>query len=214
MAKNDIEYRYFDAEVTETRTILDGEKRFLEGYATRFNTRSKLLFENGRIFNEVIAPNAFDNVIKDERTDVPMNVNHQRGMLLGRTKSKTLNLSIDEKGLKFRCEIPNTTTGNDTYELVKRGDLFENSFAFRISKEGEQWSKSEDGTALRTITNISKLADISVVTDAAYPDTTIAARSYDEFEKPDPKVEEKREDVELLKMRMHTELLKLKMTIK
>ena len=224
--KENVEYRYIPVEIAECRILEQDDKRFLTGHASVFNQRSKMIFENGKLFNEVIAPSAFDNVLRDETLDVPMTYNHNRGQLLGRTKSNTLQLSKDEKGLLFRVEIPNTATGNEVYELVKRGDLYENSFAFIVNRNDEQWSKSEDGTALRTITNIQRLADVAVCINGAYANTDIAARSLDEIEKEtierieEPVVEiVKVEDVELkrmqeytaiLNMRLHTEELKNK----
>lgn len=184
---NNIEYRILDPEVAEYRLIEESGKRFLEGHAAVFNQKSKLIFEDGKIFNEIISPNAFDEELKSNR-DVLATVNHERGNLLGRTKSKTLGLSIDEKGLKFRVEIPNTTIGNDVYTLIQRGDLFENSFAFVVGSDS--WSKDENGNDIRTINSIKKLVDVSIVTNGAYSNTDIAARSLDSRYKPDPTDEE------------------------
>lgn len=181
MAKNtDIEYRFIDSDVAECRALEEESKRFLEGHASVFSQKSKLIFENERIFNEIIAPTAFDNLLKDERIDVPMTFNHERGRLLGRTKSNTLQISKDEKGLRFRVEIPNTTTGNDVYELVKRGDLYENSFGFVSDRATDTWSKDENGVNVRTVNNIKRLVDISIVTSGAYANTDVAARSFEE----------------------------------
>lgn len=192
MAKKDVEYRYFDADATETRAVQEGDNHYLEGHAAIFNTRSKLIFENGKLFNEVISPDAFTEVLKDERIDVPFTLNHIRGQLLGRTKSKTLTLSVDERGLKFRVSIPNTTTGRDVLELVQRGDLFSNSFGFITNRASESWSKDEEGNNIRTINKVLRLVDVAVVTDAAYPDTDIALRSFEEFE-----AETKKEEIRL-----------------
>jgi len=199
MSKENVEYRYLDAEVAECRILEEENKRFLEGHAAVFNERSKLIFEDGRLFNEVIAPTAFDKVLQDERLDVPMTYNHNRGQLLGRTKSNTLRLSKDEKGLAFRVEIPNTATGNEVYELVKRGDLYENSFGFVVSREDQEWAKDNEGNYVRTIKNVQRLADVAVCINGAYSNTDIAARSLDEIgvieEQKEEKVEENIEPV-------------------
>lgn len=216
--KENIEYRYLGTDVTECRILEDENKRFLEGHASVFNSRSKLLFENGRLFNEIIAPTAFDKVLQDERLDVPMTYNHNRGQLLGRTKSNTLRLNKDEKGLLFRVEIPNTATGNEVYELVKRGDLYENSFGFIVSKEDQEWSKDAEGD-VRTIKNIQRLVDIAVCINGAYANTDVAARSLSEVETEEAKrimeeqqlLEAKRKtDEELKEMRAHLEKIKIK----
>jgi len=216
MAKNiDIEYRYLEPDVAECRALEEENKRFLEGHASVFSQKSKLIFENERIFNEIIAPNAFDNLLKDERIDVPMTFNHERGRLLGRTKSNTLQISKDEKGLRFRVEIPNTTTGNDVYELVKRGDLYENSFGFVSDRATDTWTKDENGVSIRTVNNIKKLVDISIVTSGAYSNTDVAARSFEEHPEeiiPDETEKLRLEKVnkDLEQMRMHITELKLK----
>ena len=190
MSKENVEYRYLDAEIAECRILEEENKRFLEGHAAVFNQRSKLIFEDGRLFNEVIAPTAFDKVLQDERLDVPMTYNHNRGQLLGRTKSNTLKLSKDEKGLAFRVEIPNTATGNEVYELVKRGDLYENSFGFVVTRDDQEWTKDEEGNHIRTITNVQRLADVAVCINGAYANTDVAARSLDEIVQIEDKEEE------------------------
>jgi len=219
MAKENIEYRYLPTDVVECRILEDENKRYLEGHASIFNSRSKLLFENNRFFNEVIAPTAFDKVLQDEKLDVPMTYNHNRGQLLGRTKSNTLKLGKDEKGLTFRVEIPNTATGNEVYELVKRGDLYENSFGFIVSKDDQEWSKDEEGNSIRTIKNVQRLVDVAVCINGAYANTDVAARSLSEIEEEEAKRIEKEQemleakrkmDEELNEMRTHLEKLKIK----
>ena len=111
------------------------ENNIVEGYALKFNKPSKDL--GG--FIETIDARALDGVNME---DVKLFLNHDSGNLLGRTKSGTLQLSVDEVGLKFRCELPNTTLGNDVMELVKRGDLSQCSFGFTVAED--EW----DGCAL------------------------------------------------------------------
>ena len=82
------------------------DNNIVEGYALKFNKPSKDL--GG--FVETIDARALDGVNME---DVKLFLNHDSGNLLGRTKSGTLQLSVDEVGLKFRCELPNTTLGND-----------------------------------------------------------------------------------------------------
>ena len=197
MSKENVEYRYLDIDVAECRILEEENKRFLEGHAAVFGQKSKLIFEDGRLFNEVIAPTAFDKVLQDERLDVPMTYNHNRGQLLGRTKSNTLKLSKDEKGLAFRVEIPNTATGNEVYELVKRGDLYENSFGFVVTRDDQEWTKDEEGNHIRTITNVQRLADVAVCINGAYANTDVAARSLDEIVQIEDKEEVVEEQVEV-----------------
>ena len=168
---NDIEVRNFNIELRE-----DGESRFVEGYASVFNSRSRDL--GG--FQEIILPGAFDGLI--EKSDVRCLLDHnpQRG-ILARSKNGqgSLHLSIDERGLKYEFDAPHTALGDEVVEGLKRGDYSESSFAFRV--QDEQWTKEEDGTYLRTISKISGLYDVSIVQQAAYGDTSVALRSLDEF---------------------------------
>ena len=146
-----------------------------------------------------------------------MTYNHNRGQLLGRTKSRTLQLGKDEKGLTFRVEIPNTATGNEVYELVKRGDLYENSFGFIVTSDDQEWSRDEEGNSIRTIKNVQKLVDVAVCINGAYANTDVAARSLEEVEeaeaervRKEQELLEAREkmDKELAEMRAYLETLK------
>ena len=170
-----INYRILDSEFVNFRAVKTESGRFLEGYASVFNQRSKPILENGKVFYEIIAPGAFDEVLAT-KPDVKLNYNHSRDGILARTKSGTLELSVDDYGLKFRASVPNTTLGNDVYEMVSRMDLFENSFAFFVRKGDDVWTVDEQGNNIRTILRISRLIDVSVVTDGAYANTLIEAR--------------------------------------
>lgn len=184
---NDIEVRNFNIELRE-----EGESRFVEGYASVFNSRSRDL--GG--FTEIILPGAFDGLIDKSDVRCLLDHNPQRG-ILARSKNGqgSLHLSIDERGLKYAFDAPHTALGDEVVEGLKRGDYSESSFAFRV--EDEQWTKEEDGTYLRTISKISGLYDVSIVQQAAYGDTSVALRSLDEFKAQEvPAQEEVREEVQ------------------
>ena len=164
----------------ETRNFnvsLDNDSRILSGYAAVFNSESKDL--GG--FTEMISPKAFEGVI--ERSDVFAVLDHDRNKVLARSKmgKGSLELNIDEKGLQFRFESPNTTLGNDVLSMVKRGDLTDASFCFTV--EDESWQKREDGSYLRTINKIGDLFDVAICYNGAYPEsyTEVALRSLDKF---------------------------------
>ena len=164
----------------ETRNFnvsLDNDSRILSGYAAVFNSESKDL--GG--FTEMISPTAFEGVI--ERSDVFAVLDHDRNKMLARSKmgKGSLELNIDEKGLQFRFESPNTTLGNDVLSMVKRGDLTDASFCFTV--EDESWQKREDGSYLRTINKIGDLFDVAICYNGAYPEsyTEVALRSLDKF---------------------------------
>ena len=97
-------------------------KRYIEFYGAVFNQESRLLYENDTLFREVVSPDAFDEVLASKELDVLATYNHDNTMMLGRKNvmsgASTLELTPTEKGLKSRVEIPNTSTGNDVYELI------------------------------------------------------------------------------------------------
>lgn len=173
-----LERRSFDIEFREQ------ESRKVEGYASVFNSRSKDL--GG--FTEIIDPAAFNGVI--ERSDVLALLNHDqdRGVLARSRKGVgSLTLTIDERGLHYSFDAPNTALGNELVEGLKRGDISTSSFAFTVA--GEKWTKEEDGSYLRTITQIDKLYDVSPVYNEAYEDTSVALRSLEQVRAEEPKEE-------------------------
>ena len=139
------------------------------GYALKFNTYS----QNLGGFVETIAPGAVDRSLADG-LDVLARYNHEDNMLLGRTSSGTLRLAVDETGLRYEVDLPNTTTGRDVAELAARGDVYQSSFAF-ITMEDE-WGYTEQGFPLRTLRSF-RLVDVAPVNTPAYLDTTSAMRS-------------------------------------
>lgn len=177
------EYRSYNHEDVSYRAFEQDGKRYLEGYASVFNQKSKLIYENNRFFYEVIDPTAFRDVLADEKLDVILTFNHSREKVMARTTSNTLKLSTDERGLKFVAEIPNVSYANDTWELVNRQDLFENSFAFVVRKGDEQWTKDDQGNDVRLVKRIAKLLDVSVVVNGAYANTVVSARNEIELER-------------------------------
>ena len=131
------------------------------GYGSIFNSRS----ENLGGFYEYISPTA----ISEEtiaKSDVRALINHDANLILARSTSGTLDLSVDEKGLKYEFEIPETSYGKDLAINMKNGNLNQSSFAFTVGSD--VWSSDDDGNDIRTITSIDKLYDISVVSYPAY----------------------------------------------
>ena len=173
----DREIRFFDNPVQIITRDGESESRTVEGYALKFEQLSR----NLGWFREKIARGALDNA---DMGDVVALFNHDNNMVLARTISKTLTLEIDNEGLKYRFEAPNTTVGNDLIEMLSRGDIQHSSFAFSV--EDQKWEQDgEDGAEIRTILKIKRLYDVSAVTQPAYlqPDVGLAKRSYDEYKK-------------------------------
>ncbi len=142
------------------------DKRTLVGYAAVFER----LADIGGYFQEKIAPGAFSDAIKG---DVRALIGHDRARVIGRTKSGTLRLKEDGTGLHVEIDVPNTSDGNDLWELVERGDISGMSLGFRVTKE--TWDETGD-TPVRTIEKL-ELLEVSAVAWPAYEDTTLAKRS-------------------------------------
>ena len=193
-----MEKRYFNID-TRTEKRDDGSTT-ITGHAAVFNQMSSDL--GG--FREIIAPNAFENVLND---DVRALVNHDPNLLLARTTSGTLSLEQTEKGLQYSFDVPDTTYGRDLIISMERGDVTQSSFAFTILEDS--WDTTEDGE-VRTINKVKQLYDVSPVTYPAYPDAddlTLAQRSLAIYKE---KEENKRQEKDLVKR----SLLKLKIELK
>lgn len=140
------------------------------GYAAVFNKRSTDLGN----FVEVIDPKAFDECLSGS-PDVVGLFNHSNDMILGRTTSGTLKLSIDSTGLKYDIEAPDTSYSRDLQVSMKRGDVKSSSFGFYCLQD--KWSvDSKTNENVRTIMK-ADLFDVSVVTTPAYPDASSQVRS-------------------------------------
>ena len=135
----------------------------VEGYASNFEVEYDLGY-----FKETVARGAFDDVMQD---DVRFLLNHT-GAPLARTTNGTLELSVDEQGLKYRAALADTQDGRDLYKLIKRGDITQSSFAFTI--DSDTWSEDR---STRTITKVGKLLDTSAVTYPASPTASVYARN-------------------------------------
>ncbi len=164
--------RRFQTNTTLELRDVDGEtgERRVEGYAAVFNSETEI-----GAFSEVIAPGAFEGRLNDPVVAV---FNHNQLQPLAKVGAG-LELSVDEVGLRYSFPIPDTTAGRDLVELMKRGIVRDASFAFMLSSDGETWEKREGQNDLRTIEQVARLVDVSVVTVGAYSDATSVLRSYE-----------------------------------
>lgn len=135
-------------------------------------------------FFERVMPGAFADSLKSG-ADVKCLLNHDSNVVLGRTKSGTLQLQDTPKGLRFRCQLSeNNSQHADVFDSVKRGDLSECSFAFTVPQGGDAFDEvTQDGKRFvrRTITK-ANLRDVSVVAYPAYNAkgaTSVDARTAD-----------------------------------
>lgn len=124
---------------------------------------------------ERILPGAFDRAVKED--DCRALFNHDPNLVLGRTKSKTLRLDPDSKGLRYEIDPPDTTAGNDVRTSLARGDIDGSSFSFLVTDQ--EW-RTEDGVDIREIRGV-QLFDVGPVTFPAYEGTTAGVRSGDDL---------------------------------
>jgi hypothetical protein len=155
--------------VAEVRSIdtNDGTMR-IGGYAATFNKEA-----DGLNFREVIAPGAFTRALASN-DPVFLLVNHDmEGIPLASTQSGTLQLRQDKNGLYMEAELdPANPRAQELASALKRGDMDKMSFAFTVDHDGQT---RDNG--LRTITQIERLYEVSVVTLPAYSSTTVGMRS-------------------------------------
>ncbi len=169
--KRNYELRFDSAPKEGSRTV--------EGYALLFDSESKDL--GG--FKEIIAPGSLDGVLS--RSDVLCLLDHDRhrGVLARANKgSGSLTLTVDEKGLKYRFDAPNTMLGDELLEGIKRGDISSSSFCFTV--EDDEWLRMENGSYKRIIRKFDHLYDVSPVYQEAYEGTSVSLseRSQRKFE--------------------------------
>ena len=170
----------------------DGQpSRIVEGRAIVFGVRSRNLtpWSSSRVVYEVLEPGCITNEMLT-RQDVVYNLNHSNKVtdILGRYRNSdadTLKLTLRGDGVDNRCELPNTSAANDTLELLKRGDITGQSFAFE-----DDWEDTENGVSyertnetidgkevwIRHVKRIIGLYDVSIVTHPAYEQTSVATR--------------------------------------
>ncbi|WP_200263653.1 HK97 family phage prohead protease [Streptomyces sp. HSG2] len=163
--------------VTETRALVRalsarsvGATLTIHGYGIVFNSPSAPLGSPPLI--EQISPAAWSP--ENDATDVLCTFDHDTRNYLGRRSAGTLRLGADRTGIWFECDLPDTAAGRDVFALVQRGDIPGCSFTFRA--DDDEWSKTSDGTPLRTVTHM-RVLELGPVLTPAYPDTSVAVRS-------------------------------------
>lgn len=145
----------------------------LRGYASVFDKP----YDMGA-FTEVVDKRAFDQTLK-QQPDVQLLVNHD-GTPLARTKSGTLDLTTDAKGLNVVARLdPASPAVQVIRSAMQRGDMDEMSFAFRTVRQ----DFNEDTSVRRLLeVNIHK-GDVSVVNYGASPHTAAQMRAAAELER-------------------------------
>lgn len=162
-----------------------GGSRTITGYAILFDTPSTVLYEDeSEEVREVIARGAVTKELLDA-SDIKMTMFHDRQLILARSRegSGTLSYDVDEKGVSFEFDAPNTADGDKALELVRRGDISGCSFMFSTDYSNRACVAMDvvqrDGKAYTTYTvnEISGVYDFTLAADPAYPDTTCEAEA-------------------------------------
>ena len=167
------------------------QSREVNGRAIVFGVRSVNLtpWSSTRVVYEVLEPGCLTQELIN-RSDVIYNLNHNSSVLnvLGRFRNSekdTLKLELRADGVYNSCELPQTTAANDALELIKRGDINGQSFAFEDDYEDtengvsyERTNETIDGKEvwIRHVKKIIGLYDVSIVTHPAYEQTSVTTR--------------------------------------
>lgn len=166
-----MENKYYG--LANLRALEDENEMILEGYAIKFNQPTQPKFKELYGYTEIISDRALSDV---DLSDVPLKYNHSDGkVILARTRGGTLNLIIDEIGLKIRAilnkKIPDHVS---IYEAVKSRLIDKMSFGFYADEEMNSYD-AESRTI--TVNRITQLTDVSVVDIPAYDSTEVYARN-------------------------------------
>lgn len=141
----------------------------LTGYAAVFNSESRDL--GGWV--EVIDPAAFGAPLPDGSLDLARHhrviarSEHDSRALLGTTDAGTLRITVDDIGVRYFIDVPDTTAGRDAAVLAQRGDYAFSSFAFYTLPGGGEWRENEQGQLVRRVKS-AQLVDVAPVADPAY----------------------------------------------
>ena len=194
-----MEKRTQEIRLTEMRAVQNDENRMkIEGYAVVFDSPSHPIYGE---WIEYVDRNAFNGC---DMKDVVLRYNHKDSYpIMARTKNNSLQLNIDDKGLKIEAELIDTASKRDLYKSIQEGLVDKMSFRFSVSKN--DWDYSTTPTT-RRILGFDKIFDVSVVDEPAYEATEVYARSKEEVQEEKRKYEEQRLEFE-------KEKLKLKLSI-
>lgn len=188
MKNNNLEIRNITTEIRSN----EENSRKISGLAIPAESRSELLYGE---FYETISKDALTEDLINEH-DVKLYMNHDSSQgTFARSKfgKGSLRLFVTDRGIEFETELPNTASGDELLEGIRRGDYDALSFAFAPDKE--EWEENEDGTYNRTIRSIAFLDEISILSCApAYEATEVKLRSLENFKEEKRQAENKKKE--------------------
>ena len=195
---NEREYRDFSLSQMELRTMDDGQM-VVDGYATTWGEYMLWEEEGYRVY-EKFDPHAFD---KCDRSDIIMQLNHE-GRVYARGGNKTLVVEPDENGLRITAYLGGTEEGRKLFEEIKGGYLTKMSHGFRKKTDKREVIEDHQTGMIevhRTILEVAKEYDVSVVSLPANEATSISARNIGEGVIAE--VKEERLAIEARKRKIH-----------
>lgn len=171
-----MEIRKTLSEITLETRADNQSNPIIVGYSAMFNARTEIQSFFGT-FTESIDARAFDEVLK-ERQDTKALFDHDSRYVLGRVGNNTLELTVDQRGLKATIK-PNPAVSYvaDLIENIRSGTIHGQSFAFTIKEDKWDFGDEETDIPHREILSIGKLYDVGPVTYPAYEATTIEAKA-------------------------------------
>lgn len=155
----------------------EGEEKnyIVEGYATTFGDVYELYRDGKYIVKETIDRNAFNET---DMSDVVFLLNHT-GRVYARTRNGSVQLSIDDHGIKSVVDLGLTSSARSVYEDIDTGLYDQMSFAFTVENDSYEEEELDNGDVVltRTILSVGKMYDVSAVDFPANPYTAISSRS-------------------------------------
>ena len=179
------EFRTLKIETRVDEKQEGGKKLVLRGYPILFNTEAPIYdFWSGEI-RETILPTALEGT---DLTNVYLLTGHniEPDKVLGRN-NVNMRMEVDDTGLFFECELPNTQHARDIYNLIESGIIDGMSFGFTCSDEVNESTKT------RTITHIDELFEITITPFPAYKEASVIVqkqRTQEQIEKQAKEQEE------------------------
>lgn len=165
-----IEIREMSARTT---TIAEENKKIVEGVVNKPAQKSEILHDkNGKQFVEMIMPNAFAEAI-EQAENIRLLLNHDKSKILADTKSGSLIIEEKNGQVTMKAELVETSDGKDAYELVKK--QLSGGLSFGFTTIDDEWQEV-DGMYQRKIKKMI-LNEISIVSDPAYSQSSVEARS-------------------------------------
>lgn len=175
------------------RDLSNNNSRIVEGYAVVFDSMSENMGFFETIHKGAISQDTINN------SDIFAKFNHQDDKVLARAKNGvgSLQLTVDDTGVFYRFEAPQTEMGTELLEYLNRGEIDSSSFAFAVADGGDNLTfNPDDCEVYRDIYHIEELYDVSPVFTPAYAATSCEKRCLELKKKEEiAKIEERNKKV-------------------